>query len=764
MKLFPIGPSLRCALVLATATPANLKRGLIASGMFLFLLASIPASAFTLDDIQFWTGAGTNRAAMVIQWSDPEVRNNSNLPNPITDKTLVWGYHWNGSATGEDMFNAIAAADPRLFAVVSGNTAYGKAVFALGYDLNNNRLFGIRDGTNILAASSLTNAPSAFTNGLVILGYTDPDFFQSLDAADLYWSGWYGPNWELWHERGGNGGFTNAPDRGTNVYWTPDDPEMPFFGDQGEWHFSDFGMSGLILKDGSWMGWSVAAGGLDFGNPDDPGTIAWSLHKHAPEAPETAPTNTSPYAVELAASQGPFGPTLYNDPLCVLGEPTSLAVNSDPIIGTSPFHIKLVEPAYNRDIDDRKVIVTLNRTLTNGNYSYGSVTVKFDHPITDDPANPYGIDFEVFGNAFYVGSDYVSDASDMRAYYLVGGTFTEPMLVSVSPDGTNWYTYTDGPFCDTSFPTQGYEWDADQHDASGNGWTRNRMDFTKPVNPALDSLLGGFGVTLSAAKAIKLYTGSGGGTGFDLAESAFESIQYIRVSGAAGYYAGEVDAFSDVRPATLGETLCMAPENLDNGTAELLFQKPGAEDQNLITVSFSELDDYAHVATARLDDSTALATIPGISRNAIQLELLPVLGTNAIAFQADLRLAVGHGYGGDGNDLHVFQWNGTNWHTQAAVFDSGDNSMLVPGLTNLSTFVVAQAIAPALAIRPGTNGFDFQFVPVPNWTHVLERSTDWTNWTDLATITPTNTTSATLPDNAPPAGSAFYRLRLSYHP
>ncbi|HXS68484.1 MAG TPA: hypothetical protein VN761_06540, partial [Candidatus Polarisedimenticolia bacterium] len=45
--------------------------------------------ALSLDDIQFWTGAGTNRAALVIHWSAPEVRNNTSVPNPAAEKSLV---------------------------------------------------------------------------------------------------------------------------------------------------------------------------------------------------------------------------------------------------------------------------------------------------------------------------------------------------------------------------------------------------------------------------------------------------------------------------------------------------------------------------------------------------------------------------------------------------------------------------------------------------------------------------------------------------
>jgi hypothetical protein len=729
-------------------------------GWLPLLLAANHATAFTLDDIQFWAGAGTNRAAMVIQWNPPEVRNHSNVLAPVTSKTLVWGYRWNGTASAEDMFNAILAADRRLFAAVNGDAASGKAVLALGYDLNDNRLFGLRDGTNILAFSPLANAPSAFTNGLAVLGYGDADMFQSLDSVDLYWGGWLGPNWELWREQGGDGGFTNAPDRGGEAYWTPDDPDMPFTGHDGQWLYVGGGMSGLALKDGSWIGHAIAAGGLDFGSPDDPGTIAWGLRKQAPAALQAAPTNQSPYAVELAASHGPFGPSLYNDPMSVLGEPTSLAVNFDPVVGNAPFHITLVEPAYNRDVDGQKVIVTLNRSSTNGGYVYGSVTAKFDHPITDDPANPYGVDFEVFGNTFYVGGGYVGDKSDMRTYNLVGGAFAEPMRVSVSPDGVNWYTYTNGPFCDATFPTHGYEWDADQFDATGNGWTKKRMDFTKPVNPVLDSFLGAPGVTLPAADAIRLYAGSGGGTGFDLAESGFGSIQYIRVEGADGYYAGEVDAFSDVRPAMLGESLVIAPENLANGTETLSFQDPGNPAVAALQISFREVNEIALVATGRIQESNALAALPGSLVAGVTAGVTPMLAGEPLQFSSDIAFNIGARYRADGSDLDAVSWDGTNWSRRAFAFDSGSRVIALSGVTNSITLAVIQIALPSLAISPYAGGFKFQFVPVAGWTHALERSSDFRIWSVVDETTPETSERAMLVDQSPPAGRAFYRLRL----
>ncbi len=62
-----------------------------------------------------------------------------------------------------------------------------------------------------------------------------------------------------------------------------------------------------------------------------------------------------------------------------------------------------------------------NSCISVGNFG-GCITYYYENPITDDPRNPYGIDFTVFGNAN------------------PGPTFTEPGEVLVSEDGETWYT------------------------------------------------------------------------------------------------------------------------------------------------------------------------------------------------------------------------------------------------------------------------------------------------------------------------------------
>jgi hypothetical protein len=78
-----------------------LRKHLVASTLALvaltFTLTAAPITGF--DDIQLWTGTGSNRAGLVIDWNDG-----------TTQDSFAWGYRWSGSATGEDLFRAIAGA------------------------------------------------------------------------------------------------------------------------------------------------------------------------------------------------------------------------------------------------------------------------------------------------------------------------------------------------------------------------------------------------------------------------------------------------------------------------------------------------------------------------------------------------------------------------------------------------------------------------------------------------------------------------------
>lgn len=79
---------------------------------------------FTFDMIENWTGTGENRAALVIQWNDADGRDAA---------ALVFGYRWDGVATGFDMFRDVTLNNPQLFGLVQ-RTNVGCDISAIAPD------------------------------------------------------------------------------------------------------------------------------------------------------------------------------------------------------------------------------------------------------------------------------------------------------------------------------------------------------------------------------------------------------------------------------------------------------------------------------------------------------------------------------------------------------------------------------------------------------------------------------------------------------
>jgi len=230
-----------------------------------------------------------------------------------------------------------------------------------------------------------------------------------------------------------------------------------------------------------------------------------------------------PFAVEVV-EYGGLGDSPYNDPSTVLGRPTISIFDSWAGPAGADVGISMVYGTWTPD-----TVLSLN--------SGGYVTVRFDGPVYNDPLNAYGMDFIVFGNSFFPGkSGWVDADTDMAAYRInsAGGVFgsAEPMVVSVSQDGTTWYTFT-SKTAGEYWPTQAFA----QWDAVNGQWDPDSIaDFTRPMNP--DLLPISFG-NLTVAEALLLYDGSAGGTAFDIGELGLDWIEYVRVEGK-----GNIDAFA----------------------------------------------------------------------------------------------------------------------------------------------------------------------------------------------------------------------------
>ncbi len=241
----------------------------------------------------------------------------------------------------------------------------------------------------------------------------------------------------------------------------------------------------------------------------------------------------------------------FNNPDCALDRPTVDTTGDGwyiPVSDTVP--VVPVYPSF-RAFE----LVTVGNS--------GSLTVKFDHKIIDNPLNPYGSDLAVFGNAFQVlgsGQGWINgDPNDVT----VGGTgFVEPGIVSVSQDGVTWHTFGDGPYADDFAPTLGRVYDTENPDKSigeWNDWWGGPTDPTLPLDPSLDfSSFDGWTV----AQIAQAYDGSAGGAGFDIGgfalpldpETGQKWIQYVWVDDDPGSSATtEIDAFADVAPSLAGD-------------------------------------------------------------------------------------------------------------------------------------------------------------------------------------------------------------------
>jgi hypothetical protein len=246
----------------------------------------------SFDDIQFWAGSGTNRAALVIEWPDVD-----------SPKSVAWGYRWNGSATAQDMMFALAGV------IAGGPTPSAGSDPRLQLELN-------------------------------YYGGNLSDYFVEVIRFD---------------QRALGGGWTSA-NRLMPGYDGVDFNALYFRYSTSQWTSATFtqswfGPAGVPLQDGAWVGWiytdgfemqmpfvqPFAAPGSDL--PPVPKPLA-SLRMANGSAIVSAPSETD-FKYQLAYS-GEIAGAWTNQPPVLNGTGAALSFTNTPLPGTPQRFYRIV--------------------------------------------------------------------------------------------------------------------------------------------------------------------------------------------------------------------------------------------------------------------------------------------------------------------------------------------------------------------------------------------------------------------------------------
>lgn len=212
----------------------------------------------------------------------------------------------------------------------------------------------------------------------------------------------------------------------------------------------------------------------------------------------------------------------------------------------------------------------------------GHLILEFDPPIFNHPANPFGIDLILYGNAGFIITNGNYSGGGITDGSLFGQASGDASRLSVSADGATWHLLDEtlAPAADGLFPSEG------------------RGRFGMPVNPSLRPA-DFAGADLSQIR--QLYQNSAGGTGYDLdwardadgQPASLSWARFIRIEVLRDKL--EIDAASSVLPA--------------GGTAPLRFAETFAKDpasrgwETTGESSLFQWDEAAERLAARWDSS-----------------------------------------------------------------------------------------------------------------------------------------------------------------
>lgn len=206
-------------------------------------------ASFSFDDIKFWVGSGSKKAALVIEWHDGR-----------SPDAMVWGYRWDGEACGHDMIVAIAEADPKLLLLTQYTGPLGYTIDGIGYGANLDIRYDLDGAKNesrnafkfeppitnpLLGQTGFPENPSSDVAMAIQQGVRTGVIYHPINAQK------YGyPSYDYDYWTCGNGVHWNAG--WYYGYWS-------YFvrsSQTSDFSYSGLGATSRMLTDGCWDGWS----------------------------------------------------------------------------------------------------------------------------------------------------------------------------------------------------------------------------------------------------------------------------------------------------------------------------------------------------------------------------------------------------------------------------------------------------------------------------------------------------------------------------
>lgn len=245
---------------------------LVACGL-VFVGSAMAGPATTVDDVVSWTGTGSDRAVIVIDWNNGE-----------TDAAMAWGVQFDSTINAATALRAICENDPKLYGVE--NTGFGSFWMGFGYDANASGPIGVNIPTGPATPYTPVDGVVVYNDAWNIFNATplDPnDYFAADDGVEWNW-GIYAPDDSIYQDTSTPAdGFMDIGTLGASETYA----DITFAG-------TPIGVAGMEMQNNSWLV-------LSFGQ-----SVAW-VHQAAPDAtaPQAAtvpePTTLGLLAVGAAA-------------------------------------------------------------------------------------------------------------------------------------------------------------------------------------------------------------------------------------------------------------------------------------------------------------------------------------------------------------------------------------------------------------------------------------------------------------------------------